>query len=72
MHIWVNVLLTVSPRVVTIMYMQYTYLCVYIPDTVSYFRAASTVTGEFILCMLWLFVAGLDTDGGRWSWPSYM
>ena len=43
--------------------MKYTYLCVYIPDTVSYFRAASTVTGEFILCMLWLFVAGLDTDG---------
>ena len=28
-----NVLLTVSPRVVTIMYMEYTYLCVYIPDT---------------------------------------
>ena len=28
-----NVLLMVSPRVVTIMYMEYTYLCVYIPDT---------------------------------------
>ena len=57
-----NVLLTVSPRVAIIMYMKYKYLCVYIPDTVSYFRAASTVTGELILCMLLLFVARLDTD----------
>lgn len=76
MHIWMNVLLTVSPRVVTIMYMKYTYLCVYIPDTVRYFRAASPLqVNSFFACFGFLWpdliqtVIRLEPDSDSWSQP---